>query len=304
MFQLLGFKPDGVSGAGNAWGAIGTVVLADSTFKNVSIGVITSYNTSFIPAAAGSLQILNTDFSGANASVAYQNGTVILEGRQFVSGWMQGPEYPVSYHTEVFPSHPNETCWAPTANPMLGQGSFNPPPTPAGLLDLSTSKIFDRSKPVYDDWSLNQFVSAKNYGCKGDGITDDTICLQNFFNSVNWNQIAYIDHGAYVVTSTILIPKNIRILGEAWPKIMITSSSIWSDMTNPIPAFIVGNKGDVGDFEMQDVVFETRGPTPGAILMEFNLESATQGSAGILSTSLCRRFLTNILQACGMSTGE
>jgi glucan 1,3-beta-glucosidase len=304
MYELPGFIPEGVYGAGSARGAVGTVVLADSTFRNVSIGVITSFNSSFVPAAAGSLQILNTDFTGASAAVAYQNGTVILPGAQHVSGWMQGPEYSVSYHTEIFASHPNETCWAPTANPFSGQGNFNPPPTPSGLIDTSTGKIFDRGKPTYDDWSLSQFISAKTFGCKGDGVTDDTACLQNFFNSVNWNQIAYIDHGAYIVTDTIYIPKDIRIVGEAWPKIMITSSSVWSDMTNPTPAFVIGNKGDVGDFEMQDIVFQTRGPTPGAVLMEFNLEAASQGSAGMFIPVDTEDFSLKALKACGMSIGE
>jgi glucan 1,3-beta-glucosidase len=140
--------------------------------------------------------------------------------------------------------------------------------------------VYDRAKPVYDDFTLSQFVSAKDNGCFGDGVHDDTTCLQNLFSNVNWNQIAYIDGGAYVVTNQIFIPKNIRIMGEGWPKIMIKSSSLWADINNPVPVFRVGNKGDVGDLEMQDIVFETMGPTPGAILMEWNLEEASQGSAG------------------------
>ena len=48
-------------------------------------------------------------------------------------------------------------------------------------------------------------------------------------------------------------------MGEGWPKIMIKSSAIWNNPHNPQVVFRVGNKGDVGHLEMQDIVFETVG---------------------------------------------
>lgn len=43
----------------------------------------------------------------------------------------------------------------------------------------------------------------------------------------------------------------------------------------------VGNAGDVGDIEMQDLIFTNRGPTAGLILVEWNVAAATPGSAGL-----------------------
>jgi hypothetical protein len=267
--------------------ALGSAVLADSTFSNVDQAIVTTFNcTGGLPPTAGTLIIDNVDFTGATSAISYPNGTVILAGGQHVAGWMQGHVYAAQYGLETFPNHNNETCYVPQTNLMCVQGTYTPPTLPTGLRDATTGKIFDRGKPTYDDWAVSQFVSAKTFGCHGDGVTDDTACLQSLFNSVDWNQMAYLDHGAYVITDTILIPKNIRIMGEGWPMIMINSSDVWSDMNNPVPAIRVGNPGDVGKLEMQDIIFETRGPTPGAILVEWNLEEDAQGSAGMSSTLL------------------
>ena len=43
----------------------------------------------------------------------------------------------------------------------------------------------------------------------------------------------------------------------------------------------VGNAGDVGDVEMQDLLFTTRGATAGLILIEWNTQAASAGSAAL-----------------------
>ena len=43
----------------------------------------------------------------------------------------------------------------------------------------------------------------------------------------------------------------------------------------------VGNAGDVGNVEMQDLLFTTRGATAGLIVIEWNIQAETQGSAGL-----------------------
>jgi hypothetical protein len=276
----IGIEMSHTEDVGSSSPSFGSVIVTDSKFNNVTQGIVTVFNcTNSNPPTAGTLIIENTDFTGATTAVSYPNGTAILPGGQFVTEWMQGHIYSASYQSQLFPQHDNQTCYVPKAPQMCVQGMVDPIQKPVGLL-TSMGKVYDRAKPVYDNFTLSQFVSAKDNGCAGDGVQDDTACLQNLFNNVNWNQIAYIDHGAYVVTNQILIPKNIRIMGEGWPKIMIKTSATWADINNPVPVFRVGNKGDVGDLEMQDLVFETMGPTPGAILMEWNLEQASQGSAG------------------------
>ena len=43
----------------------------------------------------------------------------------------------------------------------------------------------------------------------------------------------------------------------------------------------VGNDGDVGDVEMQDLIFTSRGATAGLVLVEWNVKAASPGSAGL-----------------------
>ena len=43
----------------------------------------------------------------------------------------------------------------------------------------------------------------------------------------------------------------------------------------------VGNAGDVGNIEIQDVLFTVKGATQGAVLVEWNAKAASQGSVAI-----------------------
>jgi len=48
--------------------------------------------------------------------------------------------------------------------------------------------------------------------------------------------------------------------------------------------FRVGNQGDRGSVEIQDILFTTKGATPGAVLVAWNLLADQQGSAGMWGT--------------------
>ncbi|KAK8080836.1 hypothetical protein PG997_008654 [Apiospora hydei] len=50
---------------------------------------------------------------------------------------------------------------------------------------------------------------------------------------------------------------------------------------NPQALVKVGNIGDVGDVEMQDLIFTTRGPTAGAVMVQWNIRAASLGSAAL-----------------------
>jgi len=61
----------------------------------------------------------------------------------------------------------------------------------------------------------------------------------------------------------------------------MAKGAAFSDQTKPQPVFQVGAKGDVGSVEISDLVFETIGAQPGAILVEWNVNEASQGSSGM-----------------------
>ncbi|KAJ5490970.1 glucan endo-1-3-beta-glucosidase [Penicillium diatomitis] len=158
------------------------------------------------------------------------------------------------------------------------QGNMKASVKPAGL--LSNGVVFERSKPLYETVPASSFVSVKSAGAKGDGVSDDTAALQKILDSATSDQIVYFDHGAYVITSTLKVPKDIKITGEIWPMIMANGPK-FQDENNPVPAVQIGQKGDVGSVELSDLIITTKGAAPGAILMEWNVAAASQGSTGM-----------------------
>ncbi|RAL05308.1 exo-beta-1,3-glucanase Exg0 [Aspergillus ibericus CBS 121593] len=153
----------------------------------------------------------------------------------------------------------------------------------ASSLLTSSGSLFEKSRPLYESYSSSSFVSVKSAGAKGDGSTDDTAAIQKVLDDATTDQIVYFDHGAYIITDTIKVPKDIKITGEVWPMLMAYGDK-FSDATNPIPMLQVGEVGDTGSVEISDLILETKGPAPGAILMQWNVQATSQGSAGMWDT--------------------
>lgn len=143
------------------------------------------------------------------------------------------------------------------------------------------SNFFTRRRPKYDQLGNTQVLDVKALGAKGDGVTDDTTVLNSILTrAANMSSIVYFPHGVYVIKDTLKIPKNSRVLGQAWSQIMATGDT-FEDVNNPHIAVKVGNEGDEGIVEIQDLLFTVSGPTAGAVLMEWNIHESTQGSAGL-----------------------
>lgn len=261
--------------------ATGSIIMQDSVITNALYGIITTFSRNSTPPAAGSLVLDHVNFINSPVAVQFPNDTVIVPGNRMVESFIQGTSYTAYEHMEV---QNGLECWVPTANFSRIQQEARPPVKPSSLL-TPTGTIYSRSRPQYEGVPLASFISIIDYGCKGDGVSDDTVCLQNFLNSIQPNEVAYFDHGAYLVRDTIQVPNNIKMIGEIWPYIMFDGSSpVWKDMNNPVPGWRVGNPGDVGTTEIVEIMFQTRGPTPGLIAMEWNLAGTYPGATGMFDT--------------------
>ncbi|KAL8731246.1 MAG: hypothetical protein Q9181_004360, partial [Wetmoreana brouardii] len=258
---------------------VGSVLLQDSTFTGTPQGIKTSRTDSTVPATGGTLVIDNVDFSGCASAIVGATGNTILAGGSKVASWAQGHAYTTG--TENVSNATCTTGTAPSASSTTIQGSLTAPSKPASLIN-SKGAVFERSKPQYETVPSSNFISVKSTGAKGDGTTDDTAAIQAIFNKATADQVVYFDHGAYIVSSTIKVPKNIKITGENWPLIM-ASGAAFLDQSKPTPVFQVGQPGDTGSVEMSDLIFQTKGPQPGAILVEWNLADPAnqQGSSGM-----------------------
>lgn len=248
--------------AGESAQTVGSVIIQDATFSNTEIGVKTLYNPEQT-GTNGTLILDNVDFSNQVPKAVQNVGTetTILEGNQIVESWIQGRAYS-------------------GANGEAVQGPRTGPNKPPALLD-DAGKVFTRSKPQYSDVPAAKFISVKAAGAKGDGQADDTAAIQQTFDNLAEDEIAFFPHGAYIITDTIEVPANIKVVGEIWPLLMAGGDANFQDQKNPKPMLRVGKPGDVGNVEISDFMIETKGPQPGAILMEWNVEAAAKGSAGL-----------------------
>ncbi|KAF2843814.1 glycoside hydrolase family 55 protein [Patellaria atrata CBS 101060] len=230
---------------------VGSVLVLDSKISATQAGIRTSWSGSSAPVGGGALILDNVDFSGSSKAVADTNGGQVLAGGSVVRAWAQGRTYV-------------------GGSGQRTRGDINPAPVkPAGLLD-SSGKIFERAKPQYENVPASAFVSIKSKGARGDGVTDDTAAIQAAMDSISPDQILYFDHGAYIITRTVRVPRNIRIVGEIWPLIM-ASGSFFGNQDDLKPVWQVGQPGETGSVEISDLIFETAGPAPGAVLMEWNV---------------------------------
>lgn len=257
---------------------VGSVIIQDSSFPNTPIAVKTAFSLeNNVPATGGTLVLDNVDFATCATAVQDASGKAILNGGSKVASWAQGHAYTTGAGTSA-----SGTCTsgaAPAVSSTNVQGPLTAPSKPASLLDTSGA-IFQKSRPQYEDVPATSFVSVKSKGARGDGTTDDSDAIQAIFDAATTDQVVYFDHGAYIISKTIKVPKNIRITGEMWPLIM-ASGPTFSDQTKPVPVFQVGQPGETGAVEMSDLIFETKGPQPGAILMEWNVGSTSPGSSGM-----------------------
>jgi hypothetical protein len=118
----------------------------------------------------------------------------------------------------------------------------------------------------------------------GDGSTDDTAELQALFDAMTTlgqGYVLYIDAGAYVVSDTITVGSNTNIVGECWPLFVATASVNFTDFFSPRPMFQVGTDGEVGNVQIQQLLFTTQGATGGLVAVEWNMVAASQGSVAM-----------------------
>lgn len=243
-----------ITANGPAEQAVSSVILLDSSIEDTPIGVATTRSNSSGFASGGTLILDNVQLTNVGKAVANPatNATILAGGSRTIDMWGQGKD------------HSKSNTVGSTV-----QGNINrafPKPTP--LLTNGQKTVFERSRPQYEDLDVSHFISVKGQGAKGDGITDDTAAIQSILDGCA-GKVVFFDHGAYVISKTVNVPMNTRIVGEMWP-LILASGDAFKDINNPIPVFKVGEEGDTGVVEISELIFETKGAQPGAILVEWN----------------------------------
>jgi glucan 1,3-beta-glucosidase len=252
-----------MSNGGPQTQTVGSVTFIDSAIANTKVGIVTAHGLDSSPTTAGNLVLENIRLHKVGVAVQGSRGTLLsgTSGTKKIRAWAQGHQYTLD--------------GAPTNLQDLSQ----PFKRPASLTERGD--FYTRSKPQYEKVPLEKFVSVRDAGATGDGETDDTLALTQVIRSAAENdQIVYIDAGTYKVTSTIYIPANSKIVGEAYPVIM-GYGAYFSRSSSPKPVLSVGFPGEVGTVELSDFILSTQGATSGAILLEWNLATPGHTLSGI-----------------------
>ncbi|EAQ92534.1 hypothetical protein CHGG_00769 [Chaetomium globosum CBS 148.51] len=246
-------------------GSLGSAAILDSSFTNVGTAVLVSPPSAEVASRSTGLVLENVAVSGVTAVVADTSGTTHLSGagQSVVDHWVLGPVYDGSASARSF---------------SMG-GKVGRYRRDSGLVD-SSGNYFERPKPQYEDRAVGDFVHIKDFGAVGDGATDDTAAVQSALYS-SQGKILFVDAGSYILTDTVVVPTNVKIVGETWSQ-FVAFGSAFSDANNPKVMVRVGaTPGLVGNVEMQDLFFTTKGPTAGAVLLEWNMAADAKGSAAL-----------------------
>jgi len=156
---------------------VGSMVIIDSTIS-AATGILTNYLAGFSsPQSAGTLVLENVDFTGSAVAIANPGGRVYLAGGQLVPLYAQGNAWTTAGQAldgqnfnATTCSYQNSSQTAYTAQETTIQQLLAPVARPPNLVD-STGKYFARSKPQYETVPASGFLSAKSFGCAGDGVT-------------------------------------------------------------------------------------------------------------------------------------
>lgn len=260
----IGFKLIGVNDLHNT----GSIMVVDSIFKSVKTAFLTYPYTGKPGNATTGITLDNVVFDNVNNGV-YDGQKSYLDGSEGrIDTWVQGRVYSGSNTQFRALSTTFETKRDKT---LVMDNPDNLPKAP----------FFERGKPQYTDADAGSFVHMKDF-CAGDGKTDDTLCFASTLLK-NKDSIIYIDAGTYLVSDTIFVPPGSRIVGENWAQIA-ASGKAFDDAQHPKPLIRVGNPGDSGKVEIQDLIFTSKGNTAGVIFVEWNVRAGNAGSAGMWDT--------------------
>ena len=189
----------------------------------------------FDPAAV-SASVVKNDFTGDGIEVAFALSaapSTILATNVFINGvYQEKDSYNLLGNTITFSIAPplsssvevmtNETGVINSGNASAISYTL---PAPGATAQTVQTK-------------LEQYVSVKDFGAVGDGVTDDTAAIQAAFDAVDINgkSILFLSGATYRITDTVTLQPNNNL--------DMNGASILYDGTRDRPALVIGNAGE------------------------------------------------------------
>eukprot|EP00026_Physarum_polycephalum_P004431 Phypoly_transcript_04450.p1 GENE.Phypoly_transcript_04450~~Phypoly_transcript_04450.p1 ORF type:complete len:711 (+),score=118.99 Phypoly_transcript_04450:211-2133(+) len=232
------------------------IAIVDANSINSGVTFVTTVYPSFL------IENLHKD---TNSDVAQISGRTVYGAASYVAQFTYGNIYgqnPIYGPSTQSLSRPSSLIWS--------NGSY--PAVPA---------------PTYADKTVSDFINIKDpnqnggFTVYGDNSRDEAGVLNQVFQHVaSQGKIAYVPFGLYRVESTLVIPNGVSVVGEAWSTIT-GNGNYFKDASNPKPVVQVGNPGDVGTIQIQDMRFTVSDVLPGAIILQFQASGSAPGHVGL-----------------------
>ena len=147
---------------------VGSLSVIDSKVTNTEQFIVTGRTENSKPAAAGGLLLENIVIENVPVADASAEDETLLEGgSKTIAAWGQGHRYT--------PDGPGGA--------ESFQGEIPASNRPAGLLD--GDRYYTPSKPQYKELTADDFMSARDAGATGDGVTDDVSPVHSRISSVH-----------------------------------------------------------------------------------------------------------------------
>ncbi|KAH9907978.1 glycoside hydrolase family 55 protein [Xylariomycetidae sp. FL2044] len=262
-FTLCGIGVD-TSNPTDGVESLGTFIITDSSANNTGALV----NTIKSDGAYDSIVLENVQVDSTVSSTVTADGEMVFKGSvPNNESWVWGKSY------------------SPGGPDVMRRGVRFMTKRPEPLVDESGS-YYRFPPPTYQEYGVDQFVNVKNvpgHPVAGDGQADDTASLQAIIDENAGCKVLFFPYGIYLVTDTLLFPPGSRVFGEAWSTISATGSR-FINPDAPVPMVKVGNTGDVGVAQFNDMLFTVEDILPGCTLLEVNMAGEEPGDVGFWNT--------------------
>lgn len=228
---------------------VGSLVLIDTTFEKVKIGIVEKYPEltavvmDRVTADAGTDYIIK----GPHSSVA---------GDQSVRLYRQG--YGYEEGVEQFPFLRD----IPNIDDKHGPSKTSMNPI------RPDSPMEARGLPLWQELPDTAVVNALSRGCLGDGKADDTQCLKTALTDAT--TAVFLPTGTYVVSDTVHVPKGKMILGEGWTEIRAKAgAAAFSNAATPKPMLSLDQDGSSARTTLSNLMLTSGSDMPGLIVLEW-----------------------------------
>ncbi|KAF4286853.1 hypothetical protein CNMCM8689_001585 [Aspergillus fumigatus] len=279
------FKNLTFSGTSTGVVAGGTnIVFIGCQFENGNIGIDAN-------GTSGSLTIIDSKGSGLNSLVVSANSggagnAIILEN-------VENSGTTVSLGNNPVLSGNMPDTWvhgnlysAGNANKNHVEGQTVVTKRVTDLL-VGGKNYFIMPPPTYSEFPVEQVLNIKTVSDKpvyGDGVTDDTQNINDILAQNRDCKVIYFPAGTYIVTDTIFVPANIRIVGDPYASAISASGSKFTDINAVRPMIRFGYPGDIGVLHVSDMMFTVADVLPGCQVVEVNIAGNSQGDVGFWNT--------------------